>query len=355
MILCYRFLYTDEVQLNTDNVLQVMHAAKKYIVTNLSKKCAEFLQENLSADTAPQLLEQSILFDEKNLKAKVLTKIAEEAPTFLSSEEFTTLSKDALHEVLQLNLQISNEMVVFNASIKWAENRCQQLKRIMDGANFREVLGDNLFLIRFPTMTLDDINDTIIPQDVLTDEEGLQILHYLTEKSKPANLPFPIEPRFDSTPRILLIPAPYDKQSGGLSRLSSCSFHTNLNCIVSRPVQITKIFIHASTHPWLMQRLEVTLRQNGETLLKYDGEHDIISESDGTPRHFALEVKDACVAAGALQVDIELMHLNMGNFIQEVELHSSPQRMKLSDGFVSIESPPVDMNLLLGFEYTPVI
>ena len=65
LILCYRFIYTDKVQLNADNVLQVMYAAKKYIVTNLSKKCAEFLQDNLSADTAPQLLEQSILFDEK--------------------------------------------------------------------------------------------------------------------------------------------------------------------------------------------------------------------------------------------------------------------------------------------------
>ena len=95
LILCYRFVYTDEVQLNADNVLQVMCAAKKYIITNLSKKCAKFLQEHLSADTAPQLLEQSILFDEKYLKAKVLTKIEEEAPTILSSEEFKALSKEA--------------------------------------------------------------------------------------------------------------------------------------------------------------------------------------------------------------------------------------------------------------------
>ena len=188
-------MYTDEVQLNADNVMQVMYGANKYIITNLSKKCSQFLQENVSTDTAPQALEQSILYDEKDLKAKVLTKIAEEAPAVLSSEDFTTLSREALHEVLQFNLKISNEVDVFNASVKWAANRCQQLKRTIDGENIREVLGDNLFLVRFPAMTIDGINDIVIPQDILTDQEALQVHHFLTAKSKPENLPFPIEPR----------------------------------------------------------------------------------------------------------------------------------------------------------------
>ena len=58
---CFRFVYTDEVHLNADNVLHVLYTAKKYIITNLAKKCSEFLEKNLSADTAPNLLEQSII------------------------------------------------------------------------------------------------------------------------------------------------------------------------------------------------------------------------------------------------------------------------------------------------------
>ena len=344
-------MYTDEVQLNDENVMQVMYAAKKYIVTNLSKKCSEFLQKTVSVDTAPQLLEQSILFDEKDLKAKVLTKIEEEAPTVLSSEEFTTLSKEALREVFQLNLQVSNEMEVFNASIKWAESRCQELKQVMDGANFREVLGDNLFLIRFPTMTIDDINDTIIPTDILTDEEGRQILRYLTERSKAENLPFPIETRFDRTPQALLMPALYEKQIVKLHSHTSGSFHTNLNCTLSRPVQITKVFVQAATNHWIHQNVEITLTQNGETLVNYDEQHEL----DGTiTLHFAIEVKDVCVEAGELQVYIKLGLFNPLQFMQIIELHTSPQTLKkLSDNFVSIEFTPLGTNLLLGFEYSP--
>ena len=257
----------------------------------LARNVQSFLQETVSADTALQLLEQSILFDQKDLKAKVLTKIEEEAPTVLSSDDFTTLSKEALNEVLQLNLQISNEMEVFNASIKWAESRCQQLKQVMDGANFREVLSDNLFLIRFPTMTIDDINDAIIPKDVLTDEEGLQIRHYLTEKSKPENLPFPIETRFDRTPRALLMPGPYKKNYARISAHSRGSFQTNLNCTLSRPIQITKVFVQAPTESWLGESVEITLTQKGETLVNHDEDHAIIPESDGRPFHFAIGAK----------------------------------------------------------------
>ena len=346
------------MQLNAENAMQVMYAAKKYIVTNLSKKCTEFLLENLSADTAPQLLEQSILFDENYLKTKVLTKIEEEAPSVLSSEEFTTMSTDALHEVLQLRLWISNEIDVFNASIKWAANRCQQLKRTMDGANMREVLGDNLFLIRFPTMTIEDINNTIIPQDILTDQEGPQIIRYLTDKSKPEDLPFPIEPRFDRTPRALLIPALSRWPGSYIIPKRSFEKSTNLNCTLSRPIQIKKIFIHAFFDNSGFRRiLTVRLRQNRNVLFNYYGEPAIIHEAEqGTPSHFAVEVKDACVKAGSLQVDIQLkiMQIENNNAFYATRFYPKAAT-NLSDNFVSVGFTAVVENLLVGFEYSPII
>ena len=349
-------MYTDEVQLNTDNVMHIMYAAKKYIITNLSKKCSEFLYENLSADTAPQILEHSIIFDENDLKEKVLTTIVEEAPAVLSSEEFTALSKETLHEVLQLNLKINSEMEVFNASLKWAESRCKQLKRTMDGANVRKVLGDSLFLIRFPTMTIDDINDAIIPQDILIEQEQLHILHYLTAKSKNANLPFPLEPRFDCTPRDLLIPPPYDAKCMWLSTGYSHTFSTTLKCFLSLPVQITKIFIHPFHRGGNTNvKLTLTLTQNGKTLFNYAGKPDYICESNGTYRRF-VQAKDACVEGGALQLDIQLWMRNDNRNSNCYDLQFSSQATtNMSDNFVSMEFTAVDENLLLGLEYSPVI
>ena len=113
--------------------------------------------------------------------------------------------------------------------------------------------------------------------------------------------------------------------------------------------------MHAfSHHPWFKQNLFLALTQNRETLLSYVGEQAIIPESDGTPCHFAVGAKDACVKASALQVDIQLTISNTHRRRSRSYgiQFSSQAATKLSDSVVSIEFPPVDENLLLGFEYS---
>ena len=215
------------------------------MVTKLSDKCTEFLEANLCAESAAQLLEQSMLYDEKHLKKKVLSKIQEEASTVLMSEDFVSLSKEALKEVLQLDLQINSELEVLQATMKWAERKCEELNKSIDGANLRKVLGDNLFLIRFPTMSVDNFNDTVVPYDVLTASEGFQVLRYLTASSKPENLPFSAVPRFNPyVARSIVISSPYVQISGIVQAHRPLAFATNIKGHISRQVKLKRIFVH---------------------------------------------------------------------------------------------------------------
>ncbi|KAL9963799.1 hypothetical protein ACROYT_G027343, partial [Oculina patagonica] len=43
----FRYLYSDEVKLSGNNVMQVLYLANKYMVPSLAGKCNEFLRENL--------------------------------------------------------------------------------------------------------------------------------------------------------------------------------------------------------------------------------------------------------------------------------------------------------------------
>ena len=45
----FRFLYTDKVNLNGRNVMQVLYLAEKYMVPSLAQKCSEYLRDNLEA------------------------------------------------------------------------------------------------------------------------------------------------------------------------------------------------------------------------------------------------------------------------------------------------------------------
>ena len=155
-------------------------------------------------------------------------------------------------------------------------------------------------------------------------------------KSKPENLTISIEPHIDRTPRALLIPTPYEEQIKSLNPSCSCVNNINLNCTLSRPVQIRTILVHVfNDHHLFKHNLTITLSQNGKELLNFAGEHAIMRWSDGTPRHFAVKAKDVGVEAGALQVDIQLRSTNIMGIKLYYDIHFSPQTAsKLSDNFV---------------------
>ena len=52
----FRFIYSDEVNLNPDNVMQLMYLAHKYMLPSLGDKCSAFLQRNLDASNVFQVL-----------------------------------------------------------------------------------------------------------------------------------------------------------------------------------------------------------------------------------------------------------------------------------------------------------
>ena len=358
-------MYTDDVDLTAANVMGVLYASRKYI-TNLTKQCLKFLEDSLSAETALQLLEQSMLFDDTDFKKKLLAKIEEEAPGILSSKDFIMLSEQALHEVLQLELCINKELDVFLASIKWAQKKCQELHKSIEGSNLRQVLGENLFFIRFPTMTVDDINEAVIPSGVLTDRERIQVFQYITAKAKSTeNLPFPTEPRGKISTQsllaqadvtVVLISGPYVTFTG-TARMSGANYkNTTLTCTVSKPLNLKRLFIHAGDIQHMDHILFVKLTQDEQTLLHFDGKHSITAASGSMPAHFAVDANNVHVKQSNVQLGIYLTIQKQwgapGNYSFTV---SPPTTCKLKDDYLSIDFTPVPENLLLGIEYSAVI
>lgn len=62
-----KYIYCDEIDLNPDNVLATLYAAKKYYVPYLANACVNFLESSLTAKNACLLLSQSRLFEEPGL------------------------------------------------------------------------------------------------------------------------------------------------------------------------------------------------------------------------------------------------------------------------------------------------
>ena len=222
----YRYLYCDEITLEADTVLSTLYVAKKYIVPHLCRACVLFLETSLTARNACLLLSQSRLFEEPELMSRCWEVIDAQAQLALHSEGFTEIDMDTLKQILQretlnckevfkptkgnfsfffqtLNLSFFffKKSVIFQAALQWAAAECKRRNIQVDSDNCRAVMGDSLFLIRLPTMTLEDFANEAAQSGILTLQETTDVFLYYTARNKPSLL-YSCKPRAGLKPQV---------------------------------------------------------------------------------------------------------------------------------------------------------
>ena len=137
-----RFLYCDKPELTTDNVFGVLYLAQKYIVPSLADKCWAFIDEN--------------------------TCVCLESDNAISG----TLHPDMLYSLVRREtLHITKELELFQATKHWAETKLKHRDLEPSGEAVRNMLGEAITCIRFPTISPEDFARHVVPSSVLTSEE----------------------------------------------------------------------------------------------------------------------------------------------------------------------------------------
>ncbi|XP_064173754.1 BTB/POZ domain-containing protein 3 isoform X1 [Anguilla rostrata] len=208
-----KYIYCDEIDLSADTVLATLYAAKKYIVPHLARACVNFLETSLSAKNACVLLSQSCLFEEPDLTQRCWEVIDAQAELALRSEGFCDIDARTLESILRRETLNAKELVVFEAALSWAEAECQRRELPASIDNKRKVLGKAVYLIRVPTMALDDFANGAAQSGVLTLTETNDIFLWYTAAKKP-ELQFASEPRKGLSPQRC-------------HRFQSCAYRSN--------------------------------------------------------------------------------------------------------------------------------
>ena len=134
-----RYLYTDEIQLEADNVLATLYAAKKYMVSHLAQACVNYLETSLSARNACVLLSQGRLFEELHLMQRCWQVIDAQAEEALRSEGFADIDHQTLDSILSRETLNAREASIFKAVMRWADAECRRQELDVTAENKRQV------------------------------------------------------------------------------------------------------------------------------------------------------------------------------------------------------------------------
>ena len=152
---------------------------------HFARACVDYLDTYASAHNACVLLYQSRLFDEAELMQHCLDVIDSQGKEALQSDSFTDIDYQTLELILSRDTLCVEETIVYAATIRWAEAECVRQRRDASPQQCREILGDLLYLIRFPTMTVDDFVNGAGRSEILSQGEIHNIFLYLKLQDKP--------------------------------------------------------------------------------------------------------------------------------------------------------------------------
>lgn len=130
-----RYAYCDKATISADNVLHLLYAAEKYLLTKLIKKCTEFAEERLCEANVLEIFEQNRSYELEDINRKCLDIICLNPIRMFGDENFLTLDSKSLDLIAgceRMNCQLSHLLKAIDAWLKINEHDAERGNVIRD-------------------------------------------------------------------------------------------------------------------------------------------------------------------------------------------------------------------------------
>ncbi|KAL3074729.1 hypothetical protein niasHT_033363 [Heterodera trifolii] len=172
------FVYADDLsELNGDNAMEVLYAAKKYNIPGLFGAPLQIPISELR--NIFMAYAQALLFELDDFVSECLWYICQNAARLFKSTDFLQIDQEMLCYFFERDqLLISNEFELWKAALRWADEKCRQNGVECSPENLRAVLGPALFKIHLPNIHEADFSKYVVPYGILTMEEVISVYQF---------------------------------------------------------------------------------------------------------------------------------------------------------------------------------
>ncbi|XP_055350054.1 BTB/POZ domain-containing protein 3-like isoform X1 [Paramacrobiotus metropolitanus] len=187
-------LYADSVHLNHENVFPTLYCADRYDIPLLTEHCSRFIFGDLNAGSCLTYLENAVKWRADEFVDPCLMVVDAYGESILRFKRFIQIERKMLEMILRRSSLRASENAIYVAVEKWATAACTRNNEEPTAANRRRILGEVLFLVRFPLMSDTELLDGPATSGLLLEAELLDIYRHKHATMQP-EIPFLVEPR----------------------------------------------------------------------------------------------------------------------------------------------------------------
>lgn len=174
---------------SSSKLLSCFLTAEKYGLAPLSIRLGEKLIKNLSIDNVLETYESMNRFQKPEIMEKIVSFIQDNTLLILEHESFIRIHRKTLNFVLSQQKLNAVEIQLFHASLRWAKAECERNSIPNQNPNqLRKALGNELFLIGIPTMSVKHFMGGPTASQMFDFEEQQGLLNYILGTSNQDSL-----------------------------------------------------------------------------------------------------------------------------------------------------------------------
>lgn len=193
-----KFIYTDEANLEASVAGAVLYLAKKYDIPGLADHCKKFINSSMDRENVVEIMQGLVYAADDDLNETCLKLMDRNGHFVINSNHVVEkMNWEVLKMIVKRDTFCAREIDILDAIQWWIKK--QPGNENLDNREVRDLMEEVIPYIRFPTMTMKEFVQLVIPTKVLKDEEVLDVLGtYRRSKNAP-----PHNCRFISARRCL--------------------------------------------------------------------------------------------------------------------------------------------------------